>query len=80
MAHEEFFQMFPARALFLLAGQPNLSLDEEARELKSEGMRSMRVKESTSSACSGSANVLQGSPAGEGTEGLAVGEVIGTGS
>ena len=48
--------------------------------MKSEGMRSMRVKESTSSACSGSANVLQGSAAGEGTEGLAAGEVIGTGS
>ena len=32
MAHEEFFQMFPARALFLLARQPNLSLDEEVME------------------------------------------------
>ena len=29
---EEFLQMFPARALFLLAGQPNLSLDEDSRE------------------------------------------------
>ena len=29
---EEFFQMFPARALFLIAGQPDLVLDAESAE------------------------------------------------